>query len=81
MRYDSLTFLAVGLNRFAASAAKIESECVFPLLREAFRIDIVIPQHRRGYEWLWHSAAGKLEVRETRVTEICLAHEDSVVAF
>ena len=84
--YDGLTvlaipFLAVGLNRFAASAAKVESKRVLPLLREAFRIDIVVPQHRRGYERLWHSAACKLEVRETRVTEICLTHKDSVVGF
>ena len=48
MRYDSLAFLAipflaVGLNRFAASAAEIEGKCVLPLLGEAFRIDVVVP--------------------------------------
>jgi hypothetical protein len=85
-RYDTLTILtipslAVGLNRFAASTPKVESKRVLPLLREAFRIDIIVPQHRRGYERLWHSAACKLEIRETRVTEICLTHKDSVVAF
>src|SRR5262249_53675099 len=85
--YDALAFLAVtslavGLNRFAASsAANVESKRMLPLLGEAFRIDIVVPQHRRGYERLWHSAACKLEVRETCVTEIRLAYEDSVVAF
>src|SRR4029077_7630217 len=84
--YNGLTvlaipFLAVGLNRFAAPAAKVEGKCVLPLLRESFRIDIVVPQHRRGYERLWHSAAGKLEVRETGITEICLTHKYSVVHF
>ena len=43
--YDALTFfalLAIPLHGFA-SAAKLESERVLPLLRQAFRIDIVIP--------------------------------------
>src|SRR5258707_9822525 len=85
-RYDTLTFLtipflAVGLNRFAASAADVEGKCMLPLLREAFRIDILVPHHRRGYERVWHSSAGKLEVRETGVTEIRLAYEDAVVVF
>ena len=53
----AIAFLAVGLNRFAASTAKVESKRVLPLLREAFRIDIVVPQHRRSYERLWHFAA------------------------
>src|SRR6266850_7050762 len=86
MGYGSLTFLtipflAVGLNRFASSAADVEGKCMLPLLREAFRIDIVIPHHRRVNERIWHSATGKLEVRETGVTEICLTHKDSVVVF
>src|SRR5262245_43722379 len=64
--YDSLTFLtvasfAVGLNGFTATSANIESKSVLILLSQAFRIDVVVPQHRRGYERLWHSAAGKLE--------------------
>src|SRR4029453_5842137 len=85
--YNTLAFLAVasfavGLNGFAATAAaNIESKCVLPLFREPFGIDIVIPPHGGGVERLWHSAAGKLEVREARVTEIRLAHEDSVVAL
>src|SRR5262249_27936776 len=65
----------------STSAAKIESKRVLPLLREALWIDVVIPQQRCGYERLWHFAAGKFEVRETCVTEVCLAHKDSVVVF
>src|SRR5262245_10291239 len=84
---NGLTFLAVPsftvrLNGFAAtSATNVKSKRVLPLLRETFRIDVVVPQHRRGYERLWHSAPGKLDIRETRVTEISLADEDSVVPF
>src|SRR5205807_10439769 len=86
LRYNTLAFLtvtsfAVGLNGFAATSANIESKRVLPLLSQAFRIDIVVPQHRRGYERLWHSADRKLEVREPCVTEIRLAYKDSVVAF
>src|SRR5580765_4565311 len=77
----TVSSLAIRLNGFTPTSAKVESKRVLPLLSQAFRIDIVVPQHRRGYERLWHSAACKLEVRETRVTEICLAHKDSVVAF
>src|SRR5262245_28236335 len=82
--YNSLaafaTLFAIRLD-CTASAAKVEGKRVLPLLRETFRIDIVIPYHRGRYERLWHSAAGKLEVRETRVTEICLAHEDAILVF
>src|SRR5262245_42055796 len=73
--------LAGLLNCYNSTSAKVESKCVLPLLREAFRIDVVIPQHRRGYERLRHSASGKLEVRESGITEICLTNENSIVAF
>src|SRR5262245_18878630 len=84
--YHAFSFLAVAsfairLNGFTAATANIESKRVLILFREAFRIDVIVPQHRRRYERLRHSASRKLEVRETGVTEIRLAYEDSVVAF
>src|SRR5262249_6560115 len=69
LAFLAVSFLAVGLNRFAASAADIEGKCVLPLLGEAFGIDVVIPEHRRGNERLRHSSARKLEVRDPGVTE------------
>src|SRR5262249_37688564 len=55
--------------------------CVFPLLGQALRINVWIPNHQRGHKRVRHSAASQHRARETFVTYIRLANEDAVVTF
>src|SRR4029077_5153811 len=58
-----------------------DGERVFPLLSQAFRINVVVPHHSRGDERVRHSAASKRKAREALVTAICLADEDAVATL
>ena len=74
-RRNSFAILAVGSwSSFPAT----NSERVFPLLGQTFRVNVVIPYHQRFDERVWHSAASKRKAGEAFVTAICLADKDTV---
>ncbi len=54
---------------------------MFPLFRQAFRIDVVIPHHSSIDEWVRHSAAGERKAGEAFVASVCLADKDTVIPF
>src|SRR4029077_2285213 len=56
-------------------------KCAFPLLGQAFRIDVWVPHHPRGYERVRHSAASKDKAGEALVTAVRLADVDGVAVF
>ena len=58
-----------------------DGERVFPLFRQAFRIDVVIPHHSSIDERVRHSAAGERKAGEAFVTSVCLADKDAVIPF
>src|SRR4030095_9125019 len=75
--YNAFALLAVGLRHFG-SAAAADRKGVFPLLGQAFRIDIVIPRHERGHERIRHSACGQSDVGEALVNQISLPATDTI---
>src|SRR5258705_13129769 len=81
LRLFAVPPFTIRLDCSPPASANVERKRVLPLLREAFGVDILVPEHGRCHEGVWHSAAGKLEVWETGVTEIRLAYEDAVVVF
>ena len=54
---------------------------MFPLFRQTFRIDVVIPHHSSSDERVRHSAAGERKAGEAFVTSVCLADKDAVIPF
>ena len=51
---------------------------MLPLLGEALRIDVGVPDHQRGHQRVRHSAGRQANVAETAVTQIRLAHTNVV---
>src|SRR5262249_7559259 len=74
---NGLAVLAV--DRLWCSAA--DRERVFPLLGQAFRVDVVIPHHSRIDKRVRHSAAGERKAREAFVASVCLADKDAIIPF
>src|SRR2546430_11517888 len=58
-----------------------DGERVFPLFRQTFRIDVVIPHHSSIDERVRHFAAGECKSGEAFVASICLADKDAVIPF
>src|SRR6266403_2263126 len=74
-------FFAIGLRRFACTASEGEIKRVFPLFSETFRIDVGVPNHRRGDDRVGHSATRQGYIFKAFVAQIRLADIDSVAAF
>src|SRR6266513_2701459 len=70
--------LAVGSwSGFSAT----DGESVFPLLRQAFNVNVVVPYQARSNERVRKSATGQGSARETLITEISLSHGNAIVAL
>src|SRR5438309_11036916 len=54
---------------------------MFPLLGQAFRIDVGVPDHQRGDERVRHFAASQRNIGEASITQISLTHVDAIVDF
>src|SRR6185437_3987706 len=72
------TVLAVG---YWLRCSATDGERMFPLLRQTFRIDVVIPHHSSIDEWVGHSTAGKRKAGQAFVTSVCLTDKDAVISF
>jgi len=62
-----------------SSCPATNSERMFPLLGQTFRVDVVIPHHQRPDERVRHAPAGKRKARKAFVASVRLANEDAVV--
>src|SRR5712671_4272035 len=51
---------------------------MLPLFRDAFRIDVRVPNHRSRDEWVLHAAGGKRNVADAFVAKISLADVEAV---
>ena len=65
----------------AAGVLSSKHKRVFPLLSQAFDIDIVIPKQRSVYKWNRESTAGERKVAEAFVAEVSLTNIDTIAVF
>src|SRR5262249_47764323 len=75
---DGLAILAVGGRRCCSAT---DGEGVFPLLSQAFRVDVVIPYHSSIDERVRHAAASKRKAGEPFVPAVRLSDKDAVVTL